>query len=267
MIVTLSKAAKPPPRTAPVSSRTAKPCSKIWVPPREDEVDQYPANHNVASSRQMNVDQSDAANESHDTNSKNPNDLSEERSNSESEIHQSDEKSKSHQSVNSQSNSKEPECGSSNPRPGLPSVRPNAMKNRQKQLEALLKYEKRFRHADIVGPADAEADSPRLSQNLHNIRQQKSHNSNNLASLMALHILDISKILEHGTASWQKLNFEIMDGAPVETIFYTLIEGRGEILMFGGIEKDIHALQRGQGIQSHTMNNALFVLSPVQHLL
>lgn len=265
MIVTLSKAAKPPLRSVPVSPRTAKPFSKIWVPPREDEVEcTNPANQNVASSRQMNIDQSAADNGSHDSNSKKPSDQSE-RSDSESETHLSDEKSRSHDSANCKSNTKEPELGSSNPRPGLPSVRPNAMKNRQKQLEALLKYEKRFRHADIVGPSDA--DSPRLSQNLHNIRQQKSHNSTSLASLMALHILDISKILEHGAASWQTLNFEMMVGAPVETIFYTLIEGRGEILMFGGKEKDMHALQRGQGTQSHTMNNALFVLSPVQQLL
>ncbi|XP_053379608.1 F-box only protein 42-like, partial [Mercenaria mercenaria] len=253
MIVTLSKAAKPLPRTVPVSPRAYKPRGKIWVPPREDEIEQptNPANQSQAPGSPDTL----------------PTNQSEQTSDSGNVSDQSEASDMSPDSANSQSDSSEPEVGTSNPRPGLPSVRPNAMKNRQKQLEALLKYEKRFRHTDMVGPSDAEEEPPRLSQNLHNIRQQKSPTVTNLASLMTLHVLDISRVLECKVVSWQKLNFENMTGAPTGTIFYSLVEGQNEILMFGGIEKDIHALQRGQGIQSHTVNNALYIISPIQHPL
>jgi F-box protein 42 len=177
-----------------------------------------------------------------------------------------DQSSLSAHSASHQPDFRSPEAGTSNPRPGQPSVRPNAMKNRQKQLEALLKYEKRFRHTDMVGPSDGDNEPPRLSQNLHNIRQQKTPVSTNLASLMVPHVLDISQVLECKKVTWQKLNFENLTGAPTGTIFYSLVEGQNEILMFGGIEKDIHALQRGQGIQSHTVNNLLYVISPIHHL-
>lgn len=251
MIVTLSKAAKPLPRTVPVSPRAYKPYNKIWVPPRENESDATSANHG-------------AGNTSHDSV---PATHSELKSDSQNTIDKSEESKMSHASASDQSSPDEAEVGTSNPRPGMPSVRPNAMKNRQKQLEALLKYEKRFRQTEAVGPSDREEDPPRLSQNLHNIRDQKSSSATNLASVMTLHVLDISEVLETGRVTWQKLNFENIEGAPVETIFYSLVEGKNEILMFGGLEKDIQALQRGHGIQTQIVNNALYVISPIQHLL
>lgn len=251
MIVSLSKAAKPLPRTVPVSPRAYKPHSRIWVPPRESELSAQQSNQNPANRSLDSV----------------PANQSDNRSDSENAADQSEESKMSDDSASNQSNANESEAGTSNPRPGLPSVRPNAMKNRQKQLEALLKYEKRYRQTDAVGPSDSDEDPPRLSQNLHNIRDQRSQTGTNLASLMLLHVLDISQVLNTGTVRWQKLNFENMDGAPVETIFYSLVEGKNEILMFGGLERDIQALQRGQGIQTQTVNNALYVISPIQHLL
>ena len=84
---------------------------------------------------------------------------------------------------------------------------------------------------------------------------------------MVLHVLDISDVLESKTVSWKKLNFDNIWVAPEETIFYSLVEGRGELLMFGGIERDIHSLKWDYGIKAHTVNNSLHVLSPIQNLL
>ena len=260
MIVTLSKAAKPPSRTVPVSPRAYKPGSKVWVPPKEKDIDKntVQTNQSEATGSHDLVSANQGASHSVPANQKGE---------GSEKVNQSNDTNMPHDSASNQSESRSSEAGTSNPRPGQPSVRPNAMKNRQKQLEALLKYEKRFRHTDMVGPSDAEDEPPRLSQNLHNIRQQQSTPVTNLASLMVLHVLDISKVLESKKVTWQKLNFENLEGAPTGTIFYSLVEGKNEILMFGGIEKDIYALQRGQGIQSHTVNNSLYVISPVQHLL
>lgn len=304
MIVTLSKATKAPTRTVPVNPRS-KPRSRLWVPPSESEMKlalisssqstnttQQPLTSRYESvskqhlpteavhkvplpSDHQNIGQAEsvglAANSdtsitvaiasASDTKSK-TDDNAVHQSHKTSELHQNE----NHQVQSNHQPEDEPEASTSSPRPGHPSVRPNAMKNREKQLEALLKYEKRLRQTEMVGPAGAEGGPPRLAQNLHNIRQ-RSQTPASIASTMAVHVLDISRVVNHASATWLNVSFENVDGAPDETVFYTLVEGRGEILMFGGIEKDIHALQRGPGIKSQSVNNTLFVLSPVQQLL
>ncbi|WAR14202.1 FBX42-like protein [Mya arenaria] len=258
MIVTVCRPSKVPesltkPQRSPKISVKQK---NVWIPPREDQINP-PANQNSENTSEEDMDQSGASGCPRDDASSNENPLFENLNSAD----QSEQSSDSLNQIRENGNT------TFNIRPGLPSVRPNAMKNRQKQLEALLKYEKKFRHSENSGPsANLNEQKPSMSQTPSS-NQNKPTKSVNPASLMVLHVLDISKVLETKTVQWQKLNFDHLAGSSPETLFYSLVEGRGEILMFGGIEKDIHSLQRGFGIKSHTVRSSLYVLSPVKQLL
>lgn len=270
MIVTLCKAAKLPdisPQST-VSKKHSKKYFKLWVPPKDGKSSETCT---VGSENDVTVemDQSGASGVSHDSALTNQNG---EKSSSDSlDMDQESDDS----SDSGQSNGQEERT--IRPRPGLPSVRPNAMKNRQRQLEALLKYEKKFRNSensgspsppnDINQPSTSGAGFGQPSANMASIWPNKPEKPVNRSSLMVLHVLDISNVLERKTVSWQKLNFDHLLDAPEETIFYSLVEGRGELLMFGGIERDIHSLKSDYGFKAHIVNNSLHVLSPIQDLL
>ncbi|XP_064611419.1 F-box only protein 42-like [Liolophura sinensis] len=159
-------------------------------------------------------------------------------------------------------------------RPGLPSVRPNAMKNRSKQLDALR------RHADRIKQHLASASDQGRSRDmgLDALNQHVPHNLGRAAfgrrevsppspvtkdpkSPMFVHVLDLSRVVCHGEATWQQTNERILCHAPEETVFYSLAAGRGELLMFGGIQKDLSSMQIGADIDSHVVSNDLYVIS------
>jgi len=54
---------------------------------------------------------------------------------------------------------------------------------------------------------------------------------------MQLFVLDLSQVIDRNVVKWiHKSNF-ISDG-PEEVILYSLVAGRAEIIMFGGLQKD-----------------------------
>lgn len=59
---------------------------------------------------------------------------------------------------------------------------------------------------------------------------------------MAMFVLDISRILEDPPAvTWLPIK-SVAFGCPEPTILYTLVKGKGELIMFGGIKKDPNAV-------------------------
>ena len=57
---------------------------------------------------------------------------------------------------------------------------------------------------------------------------------------MKLHTLDISGAIDRHRVTWTSFDAgsataAATAAAPEETIFYTLVEGRGELLLFGGL--------------------------------
>ena len=266
MIVTLCKAAKQP--DIPPHTQKSTPGKKyynLWVPPKEDRGSGSESNESSeGDDASGKMDQSGASGKTCDNDSANQSIDSPKSSNS---LSDNDSPELSGSESNQECNKHE---GTTNPRPGQPSVRPNAMKNRQKQLEALLKHEKKFRHSENPLPDPHLGPSMSGRENVQpgpSISPRKAAKTTNVSSLMVLHVLDISDVLESKTVSWKKLNFDNIWVAPEETIFYSLVEGRGELLMFGGIERDIHSLKWDYGIKAHTVNNSLHVLSPIQNLL
>lgn len=149
------------------------------------------------------------------------------------------------------------EPGSAGARPGLPSIRPNAMKDRQKQLEMLRKYEERLRN--LARPSRSSQEN----------NEEKGANADNISlfsrepqSPMLMHVLDISNVVETATVTWNPIRDAVPANVPDETIFYSLVEGRGELIMFGGIQRDMNSMQRGGDIknQCHTVSNNIQLL-------
>ena len=146
--------------------------------------------------------------------------------------------------------------GAAAPRPGLPSVRPNAMHNRQRQLDMLRKHEDRLR--------------TRAAANQQN---QAQHNNNNRSTAvclvprnpLVLHVLDFRNVVADRVASWLPIREDYIPGAPEETIFFSLVEGRGEMILFGGIQQNNSPMQRAHSpphSPPHVVSNALYIISP-----
>ena len=71
---------------------------------------------------------------------------------------------------------------------------------------------------------------------------------------MAMYVLDISRVLEDFCAMWLALRPCPMPVSnPEETILYSLVAGRGELIMFGGIQKD--AMSVTSAVQPPSQNN------------
>ena len=80
---------------------------------------------------------------------------------------------------------------------------------------------------------------------------------------MTTHILDISHAISDHFVTWQPVSPVNSCEAPQESILYSLVLGRTELVMFGGLQKDV-SLNGGRGQQnnSETVSNCLFFLNP-----
>ena len=108
------------------------------------------------------------------------------------------------------------------------------MKDRRRQLEALNKYEDKLRAAahrssSASVPAASLGSAPRRYS----------------AAGMCVHVLDISQAVESGRVTWLPIRGTDLADSPDEATFYSLVQGRGELMMFGGIRGDARSLQRG----------------------
>lgn len=56
--------------------------------------------------------------------------------------------------------------------------------------------------------------------------------------ILEAHTIDTSKLLENGSLTYVKSKFRSLN-CPTDTILYSVIEGNGELIMFGGIQRDI----------------------------
>ncbi len=152
------------------------------------------------------------------------------------------------------------------PRVGLPSVRPNAMKNRQKQLEALKKYEDKIKGQmnkmaafQASGSAGSGSKPSGLAGGGAGVAGP-SQRETPVQHPMYLYTLDISNALTQGEVDWLPLSAYNIDSAPEETIFYSLTEGRGELIMFGGIQTDLVYMQRSRRTSPAIVRKEIFFL-------
>ena len=126
--------------------------------------------------------------------------------------------------------------------------RQKMLESRQRQLASLQRMEERIRVGGAAGrPASSSAP-------LH-----CPHHT------MSTFILDISRCLSHGEVEWLEQGPASRIQAPTESILYSLVLGRTELIMFGGLQKDVSiGAGRGAGQTSDTVSNDLYFLNPPQ---
>ncbi|KAH9513582.1 F-box only protein 42 [Bulinus truncatus] len=136
----------------------------------------------------------------------------------------------------------------------MPSIRPNATSNRQKQLEALLRQEEILRNksralaaARNKRPQMACSDGLEVDETLPDIITSRNK--------MDIHVLDISHVLTDQVVEWKLLSPLQPVGAPTETICCSLLEGRSELLLFGGVVRDMNS-----PVSTNTAINKLYIL-------
>lgn len=127
-------------------------------------------------------------------------------------------------------------------RTGMPSVRPNAMRNRQKQLDTLKRYEQKLQ---LVRAIQQAREAPVF------VKPATPTNP------MHVHVLDIENCAETGNVRWRTINTNISSLPPEETIFFTLHYGRGELITFGGIHTDLNSMQGESTLRSSLSSNTV----------
>ncbi|CAG0882967.1 unnamed protein product [Darwinula stevensoni] len=127
---------------------------------------------------------------------------------------------------------------------GMPSIRPNARKNRERQLEALRKLEERLQTLRSVPSTESSSSNSRLPQ------FPKSH-----GEPMTLHILDVGRAISDGIVTWLPFHGfrDFHSSAPGATVMYTLSLGCNELVMFGGLLKQ-------EGLTRDEVTNTLHFL-------
>ncbi|KAK7081534.1 F-box only protein 42, partial [Halocaridina rubra] len=126
-----------------------------------------------------------------------------------------------------------------------PSIRPNASSDRERRLQVLSRMKERIQELSRQkgGTKSAAASSRSVP----------------LRSTLMPHLLDISQIISHRRAKWWPGNSSASIGIPPQPLLlYSLVLGRGHLIMFGGIHQDPSG---GQG--QETVSNAVtFISSP-----
>lgn len=83
-------------------------------------------------------------------------------------------------------------------------------------------------------------------------------------NVLGMYLLDISHALdEKPYVSWVPLkNDGVLSQGPEETVLYTLVEGKAELIMFGGIQKDPASLVCTTNLSNQVSNSLHFITAP-----
>ena len=92
---------------------------------------------------------------------------------------------------------------------------------------------------------------------------------------LAMFVLDISRAVSHKEVEWLEFQSNASLQAPEETILYSLVAGRAELIMFGGIQKDVAQMSGGgaggsaggPGPESDTVSNEVYFLTPPSRIV
>uniref|UniRef100_A0A1S4LUU6 F-box protein, putative n=1 Tax=Ixodes scapularis TaxID=6945 RepID=A0A1S4LUU6_IXOSC len=132
-----------------------------------------------------------------------------------------------------------------------PSVKPNARQNRQRQLELLDRMEQRLK-ALRAGDVQREVPAP--------LRRRPA----TAACPMRLYVLDVRQAAREARAAWLPLQPHGGGGATSmveEVILYSLVLGRGELVLFGGIQKDLANRQEDTDAMSEVVSSSLHFIT------
>ncbi|KAI4502377.1 hypothetical protein M0802_002289 [Mischocyttarus mexicanus] len=116
--------------------------------------------------------------------------------------------------------------------------------NRQRQLENLKKMEEKLRNRKVQTKVVKKTETA-----------------------LSIFILDISKVLcDECSATWVPLK-EIDQSGPDERILYSLVMGKGELIVFGGIRKEHATIQSHADVDNLEVYNDLHFINPPKYVI
>ncbi|XP_035224599.1 F-box only protein 42-like, partial [Stegodyphus dumicola] len=135
-----------------------------------------------------------------------------------------------------------------------PPLNPYASRrNRQRQLEGLDRMEQRLR--------DLRAGT--LSFPMVSSKVFQKHTCSHIVTAknpMCLYVLDISTASSEGYVTWRMLKNQ-SPSAPEEVILHSLVLRKGELIMFGGIQKDLNSRQQEGETVHEVVSNSLHFMT------
>jgi len=136
--------------------------------------------------------------------------------------------------------------------------RQKMLENRQRQLASLQRMEEKIRKSARSSSGSNNSNSPGV--------KQSSSSSSCPHHRMTTFILDISTSISDHYVTWLPLTPASFSEAPQESILYSLVQGRTELIMFGGLQKDVNTTNTGrpQTNSSESVSNCLYYLNPPQ---
>lgn len=123
-------------------------------------------------------------------------------------------------------------------------VRYDINSHRQRQLESLRRMEESIRN-----------------------RRAQSKPAKKTKNTLSIFVLDITNVLcEECSASWIPLKHNDQSG-PNERILYSLVAGRGELIVFGGIGKEQASIQNHPDMDEPEVYNDLHFINPPRYII
>ena len=138
--------------------------------------------------------------------------------------------------------------------------RQKMLENRQRQLASLQRMEEKIRNSSRSQQPQARGGAAASAAGSGEERGVCPHHR------MTTHTLDISRAISEHYVSWLPTAPASSVEAPQESILYSLVVGRAELVMFGGLQKDV-TISGGRGQQQNnteSVSNCLFYLNPPQ---
>lgn len=145
------------------------------------------------------------------------------------------------------------------------SVRPNSRRNRQRQLEGLDRMEQRIRNLKS-GLNTRTLASLKPSGGGPPLNHSESTPPLSPKNPMCLYVMDIETLVEECRVTWIPPQFPSSSDLE-EIILYSLVLGRGELIMFGGIQKDVNSYAAEHEKVPQTVSNSLHFISAFKYII
>lgn len=112
----------------------------------------------------------------------------------------------------------------------------------------------------MAGASKGSPNAPKSDSDEHSAVKKKC-----LCHRLSMYVLDLSQAIDQHVVTWLQVKSNASLQAPEETILYSLTRGRSELIMFGGIQKDVSAMMtRSQTASSNDFvsNSSYFLEIP-----
>lgn len=118
-----------------------------------------------------------------------------------------------------------------------------------------------------AGPVSKKERRQKRLENLERFQDKLKQKSSSPVkrNVLGIYVLDIAHALdEKPFVTWLSVKNDqmVVSDGPEETILYSLVEGKSELIMFGGIQQDASSLACTTNLSNQVSNSLHFITAP-----